>query len=486
MPKRTLSNRNRRTSARRGGASLRGRGGYLQDLWQNGKKLLPRAVGGALGTLVGKPQAGWDVGAEFSKKVMGWGDYTAPWNVSMNSLVSVGQSPTVANISDAGIRLSHREFIGSVYSSTTFSNNVYYVNPGLSGTFPWLAKIASNFQQYELMGCLVTFKSALTNAVATFSSLGSVIIAADMNAAASPAASQIQLEQMQFVASAKPSESIVAPIECAPRLGGAGVRYIRPGTVPSGASILDFDHCMIQVATSGQPTSGVEIGRLYISYDIKLLNPKMVAGAGSVASYNFTPVSTYCYGVAPITKNFDNIGLLFPIQAGTGYDTVTIPAGSGSEFIYEYSVKSTNTLTATTCTQTFGNCIASTRLMANSLTAMLVPDAGLQSTSVIFSSYVRILDPTLPATLKITNHAVPAGTTVGQVRIMMLPTVGVALSASGINVVGMPFVPEGPDEKEADDGISDSFGDERWAGTTQGAAAASSALPPKSTQGRRP
>jgi len=244
--------------------------------WRRWASYIPRAIGaGASHLLGGSAGTGWDMGRRFSQNVLGWGDYSVPWKGKMNSLVSAGNVPEVHGVSESGVRLCHKEFIGQLYSSTAFTNHEFVINPGIDDTFPWLSSIAANFQEYRLDGMVISFKSELTNAVATFSSLGSVIIATDLNPAAPAAASQVAMEQMQFVASAKPNESIVAPIECAPQFGGHDVRFIRTGSVPASASICDYDHGKLQVATVGQPSDGVALGRLYVSYDITLLNPKL-------------------------------------------------------------------------------------------------------------------------------------------------------------------------------------------------------------------
>jgi len=309
-------------------ATLKGRGAYS---WA---KYIPAGLGAAGAMLTGgDADAGWNMGREYSKKVLGWGDYAVPWNVSSNSMVSAGNVPAVHNAGDSGFHITHREYIGTLFSSNAFKNNVFYINPGLPGTFPWLSKLSANFQEYQLTGMLVSFKSSLTNALASFASMGSVMIACDMNPAQTPATSQMTMEQMQFVASAKPADSFVAPVECAPSKGGAGVKFIRVGGVPTGASICDYDHGVLQVATVGQPSDGVELGRLYLSYDIVLLNPRL-NGIGAPLSHwvmapsSFSATMPFGIGASPPTPNYDTIGISFVQTPATGYATVSIPPGS--------------------------------------------------------------------------------------------------------------------------------------------------------------
>jgi hypothetical protein len=478
MPQKSKSKRTLRRKTPAKATALQGRGGYLGDLWKAGRRFVPRAIGGAAGALTGRgAKAGWELGADFSKKILGWGDYSVPWSVSMNSLVTRGQAPVVSNVTESGVRLTHREYLGTLFSTTSFSNNVYYINPGLNGSFPWLSRIAANFQQYELMGAVITFKSALTDAVASFSSLGSVIIAADMNSAAAPATSQLQLEQMQFVASAKPSQEIVAPIECAPKLGGAGVRYIRTGAVPTSASILDYDHCLIQVATAGQPSGGVELGRLYISYDVKLLNPKMLTPAGSVASYTYTPVSSYPFGVAGPTRVYDTLGLGLPGD-GTGFKTLVFPPGAGSEFSIDFYVNAGGDMLAAIPTLTLTNVTASTRKFPNNSNIMGTPIAGATTRAWTGSFLLKIVDPSVEAKIVVGSDIPFHATTVaGEFEVFMTPSTAVSLLGftTGTNGVfrdwAEPITGDPDEEKQPDMIVVD-----QYAGPPAAAAAAGQRL----------
>jgi len=323
-----------------------GKGGFLSDLWDGAKKYVPRGIGGIAGLIAGKPQEGWNAGANFSKNILGWGAYNSPWTVTKNSLISDGSTlitdgnlPVVHDMGDSGVRVKHREFIGPVYSTTGFQNTSYPLNPGMASTFAWLSQLAVSFQQYKINGALVCFKSSIPDGVSSFSSLGSLMIAAEMNSAANPALNQSQLEQMKFECSGRPSENLVAPIECS-RTSGSGEDhlFVRYGSVPSNASINDYDHCYIQVATIGQPASNVLLGNLYISYDITLLNPTSIGPAAldDFAHYNTTNGSTTNPLGTSRTKIVDNFGvsiqssgLILPIMSPGNYEICIQQYGTG-------------------------------------------------------------------------------------------------------------------------------------------------------------
>lgn len=302
---------------------MKGRGGFWGDLWNGTKKSIATGVGGVLSA------AGTTIG--------GMGQYTVPWKIKANSLTSNGSVPSVHSLGDAGMRLSHRELIGPVFSSTGFSSRTYQVNPGLDTTFPWLSGIAANFQQYELLGAVVTFKTSIPEGISTFGSLGSLMIAPVMSVSQPAATSQQMMEQTQFCAAGMPSETMVIPLECDRQSGGPGHLFVRTGTVPATGSLDSYDHAYIQVATINQPTAGVQIGQLYISYDIVLYNPTFL-GQGATNNYaryvNTGTVTAACWIGTVHTKHVDTIGITFE-KGATDNGYLVFPLGAVGNYIVQ-------------------------------------------------------------------------------------------------------------------------------------------------------
>ena len=90
--------------------------------------------GGAVGSLFGNPATGSTVGTSLGAALSRWlgsGDY----RVSSNSAVIV----------------RHKEFVTEVRGYNTFTvRGSYDINPGRAETFPWLAGVASRFQEYKI------------------------------------------------------------------------------------------------------------------------------------------------------------------------------------------------------------------------------------------------------------------------------------------------------------------------------------------------
>ena len=68
------------------------------------------------------------------------------------------------------------------------------------------------------------------------------------------------------------------PVEQDKRYGGKSMNhmFIRTGAVPPGASQQFYDDCVVYVSTDANGADGVQLGQLYVQYDITLFNPASV------------------------------------------------------------------------------------------------------------------------------------------------------------------------------------------------------------------
>jgi len=225
-------------------------------------------TGSAVGSLVG------DAAGRLISHVTGRGDYM----VSANSLLPDmnSQIPQFGMIA-GGTRIRHREYVQDINSSVLFNNNAFVINPANVSLFPWLSTIAQRFEQWKPMGIILEFKSLYSDAVvstAATASLGAVIMATEYNVLANRFNSKIQMENTQFVTSNKPSLSFLHPIECMPSQSPNFPLYVRPasGFAVSGDDRL-YDLGLFQLATQGLQGDGIDIGELWITYDIELYKP---------------------------------------------------------------------------------------------------------------------------------------------------------------------------------------------------------------------
>lgn len=250
-----------------------------------------KAVGMALGPVAGSI-AGYAYGTRFPSRISGpvgslirgHGDYAISGGPgSNNPPMGPPSFQTKAPSAVGGIRISHREFIDDVQQSTAFSIRNFAINPGLFGTFPYLASLASSFEQYIIHGMVFYFRSTSGNAVsASNTSLGTVAMATQYNALAPAFQNKTQMENYMGAVSGAPVCDMLHPIECEARQTSVRALYVRSGSVPSGQDARMYDMGVFSLAVVGcQATTGT-LGELWCTYDVELLKPRVVTGAGGI------------------------------------------------------------------------------------------------------------------------------------------------------------------------------------------------------------
>lgn len=153
--------------------------------------------------------------------------------------------------SSNGVRIRHREYIRDIFSAQSFTLINYFLNPGLSDTFPWLCTIAANFEQYKFHGLIFEFRSTSADALnSTNTALGTLIMGTDYNPASANFINKQQMEQNEWTTSSKPSCSFMHPIECAPSQAAVKLWFVRTGDVPSGLDQRLYDLANFQIAAT--------------------------------------------------------------------------------------------------------------------------------------------------------------------------------------------------------------------------------------------
>jgi hypothetical protein len=253
---------------------------------QKRKGLVPGLLGN-LGDTVGSFFGGSALG-RLGRRAGNWlGEITGlgTYHVNRNVLLTSNSVPSFRAESNGSAIITHREFVADISGSTSFSDVVRSINPGLSTTFPWLSSIASNYEQYEFLGLIFEFKSTSADALnSTNTALGTVIMATQYDSLDAPFLNKQQMEAYQFVTSSAPSQSMIHPVECDPRQNALTNMYIRTGPAPTGADLRFYDLGNMEIATVGMQATAV-IGELWVSYCVKLLKPKLSVNASIPAHY---------------------------------------------------------------------------------------------------------------------------------------------------------------------------------------------------------
>lgn len=273
----------------RGVAQITGRGDYrtsLNDLKQRVDRVMRLApkgsfgrAGSAAGMAFGGP-VGAAVGGALGKglsAITGYGDYQVKSNSLSTISTSVDTVPQFVR-NDHAVRVIHREFVKDITVPSTpgaFVNDTFVINPSNQELFPWLSSLSKQYQQYNIRGMIVEFKS-MSSDYAAAGPLGTVAIATNYNVNDTPFPNKIALENSEFAVSCKPSMSLMHAIECDPEFSGRTYYYVRDpateGTAVSDARLYDVG--LLQVATAGLPGSaGSTLGEMWVSYDIEFTKP---------------------------------------------------------------------------------------------------------------------------------------------------------------------------------------------------------------------
>lgn len=368
-------------ATRRYRAILKGRGGYWADLWSNARKYVPRAIGGALGIATGTGWgAGVSAGAQFSKNILGWGEYKA------EGMDLTGNVPSMHSAGENGVIVTHKEMIGTIYSSTDFHVTKYEINPGVAATFPWLSGLAKNFQQYNIEGLAFVYVPTCSDAVSagTVASMGSVSMSSDANVMTPEPTSTLGMQAAQFSRSGKPSQHMIMPVEQDEEFGGRPLRHmlIRSGAVPAGQSLQFYDDCVVYVATDGNGVAGVQLGQLYVIYAMTLNNPAPIELGSSIKTTTVRIAASTISTAHPLgtaatawTHTMDHIGVAY--VSPTAF---RVARGNAGVYMVNYIMTTDGTGVITpgnvTCQDEAGNNLLATVLVNGTVGSVSGPGAA--------------------------------------------------------------------------------------------------------------
>lgn len=252
---------------------------------------LGTALGYLGGGFLGAPGVGSQIG-KYAGRAVGWitgtGDYVTNYgDVTQNACITPNFSGSDFTI------ISRKEYLCDVVSgslvgpATGFNVQSYPLNPAQPGSYPWLASIAANYEQYDIMGMVYEFKSTSGDATGVNTSLGSVIMATQYDPTKPIFQSKLEMEDYFFSTTCKPSSSMLHAIECKNTLSPtSGLLYTRSGSL-TGTDLRWTDFGKFSIATQGMPNSGTVLGELWVSYKVKLLKPRLpitIGYGGQIAS----------------------------------------------------------------------------------------------------------------------------------------------------------------------------------------------------------
>lgn len=236
------------------------------------------------------------------RRLRGRGSYTAGTSVRERT---ASMPLSFSGSGRSNVRVRHSEYLGDVITSGTpgafLNDGMWVLNPGNKDTFPWLSAIAGNFEEFQFNGLVFQFKSTSVDAlVSNNTALGVVIGATDYNVMHNAFPNKAVMDNYEFTVSGKPSLSWTYPVECNPKMNVLKNMYITsqyPDTLAAREDPKMYFLGGFQIATSGFQGTSVNVGELWVTYDVSLFKPSLLGGGGgippgNVPRINFFHIST--------------------------------------------------------------------------------------------------------------------------------------------------------------------------------------------------
>lgn len=230
--------------------------------------------------------------------------------VSQSRISTIG-SPSINSLAAAGdarVRVRHKEFIADVLGAEGFNVYSFPVNAGLATTFPWLSKIATNYESYQFSNLCFHYEP-----VTSTSSVGSIILAMDFDAADAAPINKIQAMSMHRRSRSTPWQEQKMAVDGADLRKFGPQRYVRAGAIQTNQDIKTYDIGNLFLCIDNA-TEGV-LGELHVSYDIMLMTPQYdetglsakITGGGTVSDTQFYGDDPVVVGDLPVTATNNSL-----------------------------------------------------------------------------------------------------------------------------------------------------------------------------------
>jgi hypothetical protein len=312
------------------------------------------AGGTALGGYLGIPELGGAAGNQLGALASRWLGFGA-YRVSKNSVLKSSMGIPAMHSTSQTVVVRHKEYIGPISSSTTFK--VLYelpLNPAMSQTFPWLAGVASRYQEYAFRGVVFHYVPSSGAAISgTSPSLGTVMLQTAYRATEERPIDKIEMLNEYCASEAVPSEPFIHPVECDPKENPFNIHYTRTSSLTTGEPLTSYDLGKTFVAVQGQLATGNVLGDLWVTYEVELKKPVVrtsLSSGGVTAGYWSNPTTTNLF--ANPTSISNGLDLSFSGNA------ITVPASQSGAFMVACWLPN-NALTAFSWngTLTVDNCV---------------------------------------------------------------------------------------------------------------------------------
>lgn len=252
-------------------------------------------------------------------------------SVSLAAPVSISQqirnSPANSRyLPNGDVIVTHREYFSEVSTvagtSSLFSVGAYQISPSNNRVFPWLSKIANNYESYKFLNLRFSYATEQPTSLG-----GSVYLGVDYDVNDPTPADKLSLMQKRSSVRTAPWAPIT--LTCVREDLNKRTTFYTGG-VPPGKDPNLYSTCNLFVATTGF-TSQLYVGELYVEYSIRLMTPQYLDNTQFFARFEVPSTA-----LAAITENNPFLGAV-----------QTVTNNSFASCVY------VSTTIATQCTLTF-------------------------------------------------------------------------------------------------------------------------------------
>jgi hypothetical protein len=219
--------------------------------------------------------------------------------IAQTRTVKTGR-PTIKQLRNGDIMVTHREYIGEIAANaggppSTFSLQSFSINPGLTAIFPWLSKLAQNYESYRFEKLKFCYETESPSTLG-----GTLVMAVDYDSLdASPTSKQQAMAYRASVRSAPWNDCCHTSV--AEDLHKLKSNYVRSlsSPPPANSDLKTYDIGNLFVITQGISTASATCGELYVEYSVHLLTPV----------YDIVPVTSVAQGTAGSAASLITTGL---------------------------------------------------------------------------------------------------------------------------------------------------------------------------------
>lgn len=181
------------------------------------------------------------------------------------------------------VRVPFDEYVAEISGSVAFNTTAYPINPGLSGSFPWLSQQASSWERYQFEK-LEAYYVPIVSQYATNGQSGKVILNLDYDATDSPPTSKREAMDSAPAESAMPYEGVSLLARPSELRGSVPHHYVRARNLAPSEDRRFYDAALLNVSTEGNQ-DGSAIGELHfrgvVTFNVQVLEAE--GGSSGIA-----------------------------------------------------------------------------------------------------------------------------------------------------------------------------------------------------------